>query len=129
MGAISAAFLLALTQQDAKSSDMMRCYTLSVRPQLSLADARWVGLYIYMGMTTHSLQADSMFWDVARRSNLNSQIDICPAVSRGAPTSTTPGEISPMPPLLLKQRNRNIAQLDVTNLGRIDGSAIRQLFG
>lgn len=46
-GAISAAFLLALTQQDAKSSDMMRCFhPVNVRAQLSLPMPDGVGLYI-----------------------------------------------------------------------------------
>ncbi|MGF1675250.1 MAG: hypothetical protein ACFCUV_16425 [Rivularia sp. (in: cyanobacteria)] len=42
-GAISAAFLLALTQQDAKSSDMMRClHPVNVRPsRFEVLDTRF----------------------------------------------------------------------------------------
>ena len=122
-GAISAAFLLALAQQDVKPSDVMRClHPVNVRSQLSLPMPDGVGLYICFCMTAHSLQADSAFWDVARsvKSQL-SQIDIAqqlveerqlrqPAMANLTDATAFAEEVQSQYP----------CQLSVTNLGRID---------
>lgn len=122
-GAISAAFLLALTQQDAKSSDMMRClHPFNVRSQLSLPMPDGVGLYIYMGMTTHSLQANSTFWDVARsvKSQL-SQIDIAQQlVEERQLRQPTMANLTDATTFVEAAQAQYLCQLEVTNLGRID---------
>ncbi|MCF2148297.1 condensation domain-containing protein [Desmonostoc muscorum LEGE 12446] len=123
-GAVSAAFLLALTQQDAKPSDVMQClHPVNVRSHLSLPMPDGVGLYFCLCMTTHSLQPDSAFWDVARsvKSQL-SQIDIAQQLVEehqlrqraianltDATTFAEAGGSSQSP-----------CQLNVTNLGRIN---------
>lgn len=128
-GAISAAFLLALTQQDAKSSDVMRClHPFNARSQLSLPMQNGVGLYIYMGMTTHSLQADSTFWDVARsvKSQL-SQIDIAQQlVEERQLRQPTMANLTDATAFVEAAQSQYLCQLNVTNLGRID---IAQQYG
>lgn len=76
-GAISAAFLIALAQQDVNSNAMRCLHPVNVRSQLSLPMPEGVGLYVCLGMTSHSLQTDAAFWDVARSVKAQlSQIDI-----------------------------------------------------
>jgi NRPS condensation-like uncharacterized protein len=122
-GAISAAFLLALTQQDAKSSDMMRCFhPVNVRAQLSLPMPDGVGLYICNCTTTHSLQADSAFWDVARsvKSQL-SQIDIAQqVVEERQLRQPIMANLTDATALVEAAKSQYLCQLNVTNLGRID---------
>ena len=122
-GAISAAFLLALTQQDAKFSDMMRClHPFNVRSQLPLPMPDGVGLYLSLGMTTHSLQADSAFWDVARsvKSQL-SQIDIAQQlVEERQLRQPTMANLTDATAFIEAAQSQYLCQLNVTNLGRID---------
>ncbi|MBW4617288.1 MAG: hypothetical protein KME21_29505 [Desmonostoc vinosum HA7617-LM4] len=122
-GAISAAFLLALTQQDVKLSDVMRClHPVNVRSQLSLPMPDGVGLYLSMGTTTHSLQADSAFWDVARsvKSQL-SQIDIAQQlVEECQLLQPTMANLTDVTAFVEEVRSQYSYPLTVTNLGRIN---------
>jgi NRPS condensation-like uncharacterized protein len=122
-GAINAAFLLTLTQQDVKLSDVLRClHPVNVRSQLSLPMPEGVGLYIYMCMTTHSLQADSAFWDVARavKSQL-SQIDIAQQlVEERQLRQPTMANLTDATAFVEAAQSQYLCQLNVTNLGRID---------
>ncbi|MDV2997999.1 MAG: hypothetical protein N4J56_007704 [Chroococcidiopsis sp. SAG 2025] len=81
-----------------------------------------VGLYIYMGMTTHSLQADSTFWDVARsvKSQL-SQIDIAQQlVEERQLRQPTMANLTDATAFVEAAQSQYLCQLNVTNLGRID---------
>jgi NRPS condensation-like uncharacterized protein len=122
-GAINAAFLLTLTQQDVKLSNVLRClHPVNVRSQLSLPMPEGVGLYIYMCMTTHSLQADSAFWDVARavKSQL-SQIDIAQQlVEERQLRQPTMANLTDATAFVEAAQSQYLCQLNVTNLGRID---------
>ena len=122
-GAISAAFLLALTQQDVKPSNVMRClHPVNVRSQLSLPMPDGVGLYICFGITTHSLQADSAFWDVARsvKSQL-SQIDIAQQlVEERQLRQPTMANLTDATAFAEELESQYPCQLTVTNLGRIN---------
>jgi NRPS condensation-like uncharacterized protein len=121
-GAISAAFLLALTQQDAPS-DVIRClHPINVRSQLSLPMPDGVGLYLSLGTTTHSLQADSAFWDVARsvKSQL-SQIDIAQQlVEKCQLLQPTMANLTDVTAFVEEVRSQYSHPLTVTNLGRIN---------
>ncbi|WP_193199788.1 condensation domain-containing protein [Nostoc sp. MG11] len=120
-GAISAAFLL--TQQDVKPSDVLRClHPVNVRSQLSLPMLEGVGLYICMCMTTHSLQADSTFWDIARsvKSQL-SQIDIAQQlVEERQLRQPTMANLTDATAFVEATQSQYLCQLNVTNLGHID---------
>lgn len=122
-GAISAAFLLVLTQQDVKPSDVIRClHPVNVRSQLSLLIPEAVGLYISLCMTTHSLQEDSAFWDVARsvKSQL-SQIDIAQQlVEERQLWQPAMANLTNATAFVEEVQSQYSCQLDVTNLGRID---------
>lgn len=81
-----------------------------------------VGVYISYGITTHSLQTDSAFWEVARsvKSQI-SQIDIAQQLVE---------ECQRLQPIMVNMtdaaafieevRSQYLCQLTVTNLGRID---------
>lgn len=119
-GAISAAFLLALTQQDVKLSDAIRClHPVNVRSQLSLPMPDGVGLYLSLCMTNHSLQADSAFWDVAR--SVKSQLlqtDIAQQlVEESQLRQSAMANLTDAAAFVEEVR---LYQLTVTNLGRID---------
>jgi NRPS condensation-like uncharacterized protein len=122
-GAISAAFLLALTQQDVKLSDMMRCsHPVNARSQLSLPMPDAVGLYVCLRMTTHSLEADSAFWDVARsvKSQL-SQIDTAQQlVEERQLRQPMMANLTDATAFVEAAQSQYLCQLNVTNLGRID---------
>jgi NRPS condensation-like uncharacterized protein len=121
-GAISAAFLLALTQQDA-TSDVMRClHPIDVRSQLSLPMPDGVGLYMSLGMTTHFLQADSAFWEVARSVKAQlSQIDIAQQlVEERQLRQPMMANLTDATAFVEEKRSQYSCQLTVTNLGRLD---------
>ncbi|MBW4430455.1 MAG: hypothetical protein KME28_01470 [Pelatocladus maniniholoensis HA4357-MV3] len=122
-GAISAAFLLALAQQDVKPRDVMRClHPVNVRSQLSLPMPDGVGLYICLCMTTHSRMADSAFWDVARsvKSQL-SQIDTARhLVEERQLRQPTMANLTDATAFVKELQSQYPCQLTVTNLGRID---------
>nr|WP_322711304.1 hypothetical protein [Nostoc sp. ChiSLP03a]MDZ8212506.1 hypothetical protein [Nostoc sp. ChiSLP03a] len=122
-GAISAAFLLVLTQQDIKLSDVMRCsHPVNARSQLSLPMPDAVGLYVCLRMTTHSLEADSTFWDVARsvKSQL-SQIDTAQQlVEERQLRQPMIANLTDAAAFVEEVRSQYLCQLTVTNLGRID---------
>jgi NRPS condensation-like uncharacterized protein len=122
-GAISAAFLLALTQQDVKLSDVMRCsHPVNARSQLSLPMPDAVGLYVCLRMTTHSLEADSAFWDVARsvKSQL-SQIDTAQQlVEERQLRQPMMANLTDATAFVEEVRSQYLCQLTVTNLGRIN---------
>ncbi|PSB42755.1 hypothetical protein C7B80_26370 [Cyanosarcina cf. burmensis CCALA 770] len=122
-GAIGAAFLFALSQQDAKPSDVLRClHPIDVRSQLPLPMPDGVGLYLSLGMTTHSLQADSAFWDVARsvKSQL-SQIDIAQQlVEERQLLQPMMANYTDAAALVEEVGSQYSCQLTVTNLGRIN---------
>lgn len=119
-GAISAAFLLALAPQFANP---IRClHPVNVRSQLSLPMPDGVGVYFCFCSTSHSLQADSKFWEIAQsiKSQL-SQIDIAqqlieerqlrqPIVASLTSTATYIADLQSQYP----------SHLTVTNLGRVD---------
>ncbi|MBN3944673.1 MAG: condensation domain-containing protein [Nostoc sp.] len=122
-GAISAAFLLTLTQQDVKPSDVMRClHPVNVRSHLSLPMPDGVGLYFCLCMTTHFLQADSAFWDVARsvKSQL-SQIDIAQQlVEERQLRQPAMANLTDATAFAEAARSQYPCQLTITNLGRIE---------
>lgn len=122
-GAISAAFLLAFTQQDVKSSDVMRCsHPVNARSQLCLPMPDAVGLYVCLRMTTHSLEADSAFWDVARsvKSQL-SQIDTAQQlVEESQLLQPTMANLTDATAFIEEVQSQYLCPLTVTNLGRID---------
>lgn len=122
-GAISAGFLFALTQQDVIPSDVIRClHGVNVRSQLSLSVLDGVGLYICLCMTTHSLQADFAFWDVARsvKSQL-SQIDIAQQlVEERQLRQPTMANLTDPTAFVEELQSQYPTQLSVTNLGRIE---------
>ena len=122
-GAISAAFLLALTQQDLKPSDVLQCmHPVNVRSQLSLPIPEGVGLYISLCMTSHSLHGDAAFWDVARsvKSQL-SQIDIAQQlVEESQLRQSVMATLTDAAAFAEAGRSQYFCQLTVTNLGRID---------
>jgi hypothetical protein len=73
-------------------------------------------------MTTHSLQADSAFWDVARsvKSQL-SQIDIAQqVVEERQLRQPTMANLTDATALVEAAKSQYRCQLNVTNLGRID---------
>jgi NRPS condensation-like uncharacterized protein len=122
-GAISAAFLLALTQQEVKPSDAIRCsHPVNVRSQLSLPMPDGVGVYVFFCMTTHSLQVDSAFWDVAR--SVKSQLlqtDIAQQlVEESQLRQSTMANLTDATAFAEEMRSQYPCQLLVTNLGRID---------
>lgn len=122
-GAISAAFLLALTQQDVKPSDVMRClHPVNVRSQLSLPMPDGVGLYLSLCVTNHSLQADSAFWDVAR--SVKSQLlqtDIAQQlVEESQLQQSAMANLTDAAAFVEEVRSQYLCQLTVTNLGCID---------
>ena len=121
-GAISAAFLLALAEQDA-NSDPIRCmHPIDVRSHLSLPSPEGVGLYFCMSMTSHSLQADAAFWDVARsvKSQL-SQIDIAQQlVAQSQFLQPEMANLTDAIAFAEAGRSQYSCPLDVTNLGRVD---------
>jgi NRPS condensation-like uncharacterized protein len=66
-GAISAAFLLALTHQRGTAPAQLNCLSpINVRSHLTPAVGEQVGLYISYGVTTHELRFDSLLWETAR---------------------------------------------------------------
>ncbi|MBW4534396.1 MAG: hypothetical protein KME09_10725 [Pleurocapsa minor HA4230-MV1] len=101
----------------------MRClHPVNVRSQLSLPMSDGVGLYIGICMTTHSLQADSAFWDVARsvKSQL-SQIDIAQQlVEEYQLLQPMMANYTDATALVEEVGSQYSCQLTVTNLGRID---------
>jgi hypothetical protein len=122
-GAISAAFLLALTQQDVKPSDVMRClHPVNVRSQLSLPMPDGVGLYNSFCVTNHSLQADSAFWDVARSVKAQLlQTDIAQQlVEERQLQQSAMANLTDAAAFVEAARSQILCQLTVTNLGRID---------
>lgn len=121
-GAIGAAFLLALAQQDA-NSDAMRClHPVNVRSQLSLPMPEGVGLYISLAMTSHFLQADAAFWDVARSVKAQlSQIDIAQQlIEESQVRQPAIANLTDTTAFAEAGRSQYSGQLNVTNLGRID---------
>ena len=122
-GAISAAFLFALTQQDFKPRDAIGClHPVNVRPQLSLPILNGVGLYICLCMTSHSLEVDSAFWDVARlvKSQLP-QIDIAQRlVEECQLRQATMAHLTDAATFVEDLQSQYPCQLTVTNLGRLE---------
>jgi hypothetical protein len=129
-GAIGAAFSLAepflrniaLAQQDVKG-DTLRCmHPIDVRSQLSLPIPEGVGLYISSCMTSHSLQADAAFWDVARTVKFQlSQIDIAQQlVEESQFRQLAMANLTDATAFAETVRSKYSCQLHVTNLGRID---------
>jgi Condensation domain len=119
--AISAAFLLALMQQPFRPSDPLRClHPVNVRSHLSLPMPDAVGLYVNGGVTTHSLEPNSAFWDVAR--SVKSQLlqtDI--AEQLAADSKARQATLAELPDTtafaeILKQATSHLV---VTNLGLI----------
>ena len=122
-GAISAAFLFALIQQDLKPRDAMGClHPVNVRPQLSLPILNGVGLYICLCMTSHSLSVDSAFWDVARlvKSQLP-QIDMAQRlVEECQLRQATMAHLTDAATFVKDLQSQYPCQLTVTNLGRLE---------
>lgn len=118
--AISAAFLLTLTQQ---SGDAIRClHPINVRSKLSLPMPDGVGLYICLCTTSHALKADSAFWDVARsvKSQL-SQIDIAQQlVEERQLRYPTMAQLTDAITFIEDLQSQYPCHLTVTNLGRVD---------
>lgn len=120
--AISAAFLLALTQQPFRSSDPLQCvHPVNVRSHLSLPMPDAVGLYVNSGVTTHSLEPNSAFWDVARsvksqllKTNIAEQL-VEDSQTRQATLSKLPNTAA-----FAKLLQQLTSQLVVTNLGLIE---------
>jgi NRPS condensation-like uncharacterized protein len=119
--AISAAFLLTLMQPPFHSNNPLQCvHPVNVRSHLSLPMPDAIGLYVNSGVTTHSLEPNSEFWDVARsvKSQLL-QVDIVEQLiedsqTRQATMTTLPDIVTFAE--VLKQLS---SQLAVTNLGLI----------
>jgi NRPS condensation-like uncharacterized protein len=121
-GAIGAAFSIAFAQQDV-NSDVLRCmHPVDVRSQLSLPIPEGVGLYICLCMTSHSLQADAAFWDVARAVKFQlSQIDIAQhLVEEVQLRQPAMANLTDATAFAEASRVQFPCQLHVTNLGRID---------
>jgi hypothetical protein len=121
-GAIGAAFLLALTRQDV-NSDAIRCmHPVNVRSQLSLPRPEGVGLYICLCMTSHSLQADVAFWDLARAVKFQlSQIDIAQhLVEEGQLRQSAMANLTDPTDFFKETQAQSPCQMNVTNLGRLD---------
>ncbi|GAP94279.1 phthiocerol/phthiodiolone dimycocerosyl transferase family protein [Leptolyngbya sp. NIES-2104] len=120
-GAISAAFLLALTQQPFRLSDPVNCvHPVNVRSHLSLPMPDAVGLYVNSCMTTHSLEPNSVFWDVAR--SVKSQIlqtDVAQQLVEDSKTRQATLANLPDPVALAEILKQAAFQLVVTNLGLI----------
>jgi Condensation domain len=119
--AISAAFLLALTQHPFRSSDSLQCvHPVNVRSHLSLPMLDAVGLYVNSCMTAHSLEPNSAFWNVAR--SVKSQLlqtDIAEQLvedsqARQATAAELPGTAA-----FAEMLKQSTSQLVVTNLGLI----------
>jgi NRPS condensation-like uncharacterized protein len=106
-----------------KLSDVMRCsHPVNARSQLSLPMPDAVGLYVCLRMTTHSLEADSAFWDVARsvKSQL-SQIDTAQQlVEERQLRQPMMANLTDATAFVEEVRSQYLCQLTVTNLGRID---------
>lgn len=120
-GAISAAFLLALMQQPLRSSDPLQCvHPINVRSHLSLPMPDAVGLYVNSCTTTHALEPNSAFWEVAR--SVKSQILQTDVVQQLVEDSQTrQATLANLPdPVALAEILKQVAfQLVVTNLGLI----------
>jgi hypothetical protein len=79
-----------------------------------------VGSYIYFCTTTHSLQEDSAFWDVARSVKAQlSQIDIAQQlVEESQLLQSTMANLTDATAFAEAARSQHACQLDVTNLSR-----------
>jgi Condensation domain len=119
--AISAAFLLALTQQPFRSSDPLQCvHPVNVRSYLSLPMPDAVGLYVNSGVTTHSLEPNSAFWDVAR--SVKSQLlqaDVAEQLIEDSQTRQATMTTLPDTATFAEVLKQLSSQLAVTNLGLI----------
>ncbi|KAM3096786.1 phthiocerol/phthiodiolone dimycocerosyl transferase family protein [Phormidesmis sp. 146-35] len=119
--AISAAFLLALTQQPFRSSDPVQCvHPVNVRSHLSLPIPDAVGLYVNSCMTTHSLEPNAAFWDVAR--SVKSQLlqtDIAEQLVENSQTRQATMADLPDTTAFAEILKQLTFQLVVTNLGLI----------
>jgi Condensation domain len=119
--AISAAFLLALTQQPFRSSDPLQCvHPVNVRSHLSLPMLDAVGLYVNSGVTTHSLESNSAFWDVAR--SVKSQLlqtDIAEQLAKDSQTRQAIVAELPDTTAFAEILKQATSHLVVTNLGLI----------
>ncbi|KAM3096789.1 condensation domain-containing protein [Phormidesmis sp. 146-35] len=133
-GAISAAFLLALAPQVANP---IRClHPVNVRfalrssegSRLSLPMPDGVGLYFCFCVTSHSLQAGSEFWEIARslKSQL-SQIDIAQQLTEERKLRQPMiSHLTDAAAFMAEMRSQYPSHLTVSNLGRVD---IAQQYG
>jgi hypothetical protein len=119
--AISAAFLLALTQQPFRASDPLQClHPINVRSHLSLPLPDAVGLYVTSSTTTHALESNSAFWDVAR--SVKSQLlqtDIAQQLVENSQTRQAIMANLPDTAAFAEMLKQLEYQLVVTNLGLI----------
>jgi hypothetical protein len=119
--AISAAFLLTLTQQPFRASEPLYCvHPVNVRSHLSLPMPDAVGLYVNGGVTTHSLKPNSAFWDVAR--SVKSQLlqnDVAEQLTADSQTRQATLAELPGTAAFAEILNQFTSQLVVTNLGLI----------
>ncbi|GAP94275.1 condensation domain-containing protein [Leptolyngbya sp. NIES-2104] len=125
-GAISAAFLLALAPQ---VGNPIRClHPVNVRSHLSLPMSDGVGLYFCFCVTSHSLQAGSEFWEIARsvKSQL-SQIDIAQQLTEERQLRQPMiSHLTDAAAFMADMQSQYPSHLTVTNLGRVD---IAQQYG
>jgi NRPS condensation-like uncharacterized protein len=126
-GAVSAAFLFSLAKQ--KNANPLRCLSpINVRSHLSLPQENAVGMYISYGVTTHDLQWDSAFWEVARsvKSQL-SQLDLTQQLSTELSLRQSVLATQPTAQMVVDGMQQQYGyHLLVTNLGRLD---LPQQFG
>ncbi|MBD1869018.1 hypothetical protein H6F95_17290 [Cyanobacteria bacterium FACHB-471] len=119
-GATSAAFLFALAPQFANP---IRClHPVNVRSQLSLPMPDGVGVYFCFCVTSHSLQAGSEFWDIARsvKSQL-SQINIAQQlIEERQLRQPIVAHLTNAAAYIADLQSQYPSHLTATNLGRVD---------
>jgi Condensation domain len=119
--AISAAFLLTLTQPPFRSNEPLQCvHPMNVRSYLSLPMPDAFGLYVNSGVTTHSLEPNSAFWDVAR--SVKSQLlqtDVAEQLAEDSQTRQATMAELPDTNAFAEMLKQLTSQLAVTNLGLI----------
>jgi NRPS condensation-like uncharacterized protein len=128
-GAVSAAFIGAWASQNSAEEQPVRCLSpINVRSQLALSDTKDLGIYISYGVTSHDLQNNDSFWEIARGVKLQlAQIDLSQQLPtelahRQAVTNSLPTASA----VVAGMQSQYGYHLLVTNLGRLD---IPQQFG
>lgn len=121
--AISAAFLLAIAQlQSSPASTTLKCLSpIDLRRYLSPLLAEQCGLYIFVGLTAHTLDPNADLWEVARSLKQQLQHQATPnEIAAGIARRQTWMALSPKPRQVLQGFSERAGyDLMVTNLGRL----------